>query len=99
MMSLYIPTLTGLIRMPSSTWAVSALSAILWDKTSDSQRVFTKVVRPVPDAPVCLRVPVTENKEAIHEWKTRVGLTNDHHGELDTLLDLVAPASCVRHGY
>jgi hypothetical protein len=43
--------LTGLILMPSSTCAVSGSSEILWAKTSDSQRVLTKVVRPVPDAP------------------------------------------------
>ena len=45
------PTLTGLILMPSSTCAVSGSSEILWAKTSDSQRVLTKVVRPVPEAP------------------------------------------------
>lgn len=37
--------------MPSSIWAVSGLSEILCGRTSDSQRVLTKVVRPVPDAP------------------------------------------------
>jgi hypothetical protein len=37
--------------MPSSTCAVSGLSEILCDRTSDSQRVFTNVVRPVPEAP------------------------------------------------
>lgn len=31
--------------------AVSGLSETLWARTSDSQRVFTKVVRPVPEAP------------------------------------------------
>jgi hypothetical protein len=50
----YSPTLTGLIRMPSSTWAVSGESETLCARTSDSQRVLTKVVRPVPEEPgVC----------------------------------------------
>ena len=37
--------------MPSSTWAVSGESETLCGKTSDSQRVLTKVVRPVPEEP------------------------------------------------
>lgn len=45
------PTLTGLILTFSSAWALSGLSSILWFNTSDSQRVFTKVVRPFPEAP------------------------------------------------
>src|SRR5258708_24794770 len=49
--NVYVPTLTGLIRIPSSTWAVSGESETLWAKTSDSQRVLTKVVRPVPEEP------------------------------------------------
>ena len=48
---IYLPTLTGLIRIPSSICAPSGLSATLWANTSDSQRVLTKVVRPVPEAP------------------------------------------------
>ena len=47
----YLPTLTGLIRIPSSICAHSGLSETLWANTSDSQRVLTKVVRPVPEAP------------------------------------------------
>ena len=47
-----LPTLTGLILMPSSMWAMSGLSETLWARTSLSQSVFTNVVRPVPDAPV-----------------------------------------------
>ena len=47
----YSPTLTGLMRIPSSTWAVSGESEILCAKTSDSQSVLTKVVRPVPEEP------------------------------------------------
>ena len=48
---IYLPTLTGLIRIPSSTCAPSGSSETLWANTSDSQRVLTKVVRPVPEAP------------------------------------------------
>jgi len=48
---IYLPTLTGLIRIPSSICAPSGLSETLWANTSDSQRVLTKVVRPVPEAP------------------------------------------------
>ena len=51
------PTFTGLMRIPSSTCAVSALSDSLWVKTSDSHNVLTKVVRPVPDAPTSPSVP------------------------------------------
>jgi hypothetical protein len=40
-----------LILTFSSAWALSGLSSILWFNTSDSQRVFTKVVRPFPEAP------------------------------------------------
>lgn len=47
----HVPTLTGLILIPSSVCAVSGLSQTLCCKTSDSQRVFTNVVRPVPEAP------------------------------------------------
>ena len=85
--------------------------------TSDSHRVFTNVVRPVPEAPgyetrrqhsgdvgdtdagvraraqrkhpYALAGPCASNQE----------LTDDHDGELDTLLDLVSPASAgERHG-
>jgi hypothetical protein len=44
-------TLTGLILIPSSMWALSGMSATLCVRTSLSQRVFTKVVRPEPEAP------------------------------------------------
>lgn len=47
-----LPTFTGLILIPSSTCAVPGLSEILWARTSDSHSVLTKVVRPVPEAPV-----------------------------------------------
>lgn len=47
----HVPTLTGLILIPSSTCAVSGLSQTLCCRTSDSHRVFTNVVRPVPEAP------------------------------------------------
>jgi hypothetical protein len=73
--------------------AVSGLSETLCARTSDSQRVFTKVVRPVPEAPATR----WENRVNKHRtsrnntWKER--LTNDHQGELDTLLDLVSSAS------
>lgn len=82
--------------MPSSTCAVSALSEILCGRTSDSQRVFTNVVRPVPDAPVG-----KENIVSNGRMRTRRDVeklpTNDHDGELNTLFDLVSPSPCVRH--
>lgn len=37
--------------IPSSLCASSGLSQIFFDKTLESQSVFTNVVRPVPDAP------------------------------------------------
>lgn len=46
-----VPTCTGLILIPSSSCDDSALSEILCARTSDPQRVFTNVVRPVPEAP------------------------------------------------
>ena len=67
-------------------WAVSGLSATLWARTSDSQRVLTNVVRPVPEAP----------ERAVRKRAVEVGddgRTDDHEGELDTLLDLVSSAS------
>lgn len=45
------PMLTGLILMPSSTWAVSGLSLTLCSSTPVSHSVLTNVVRPVPEAP------------------------------------------------
>lgn len=44
----YGPTLCGWILMPSSWCASSGLAAALCSSTSDSQSVFTNVVRPVP---------------------------------------------------
>lgn len=41
-----VPTVTGLILTPSSTWAVAGSSESLWVRTSFPQRVLTKVVRP-----------------------------------------------------
>jgi hypothetical protein len=76
--------------MPSSTCAVSGLSETLWDRTSDSQRVFTKVVRPVPEAPKSAQVKdVEESKRSVYKGR----LTDDHDRELNTLFDLVASAS------
>lgn len=40
------PTVTGLMRTPSSMWALAASSASLPSSTCLPQRVFTKVVRP-----------------------------------------------------
>jgi hypothetical protein len=86
-----LPTLTGLILMASSACAVSGLSDILCANTSDSHSVLTKVVRPVPDAPVFFLKGKDEATTPVSEE-----LTDYHDGELDTLLDLVSPASC-RH--
>jgi hypothetical protein len=48
----YLPTVTGLMRIPSSLCSSSGLSHNFFDKTSLPQRVLTKVVRPVPDVPI-----------------------------------------------
>lgn len=48
----YVPTLTGLILIPSSKCACSGTTGCLCERTGLSQRVLTKVVRPVPDCPV-----------------------------------------------
>jgi hypothetical protein len=45
-MTLYVPTVMGLIRTPSSTCAFSASSTSLLCRTCLPQSVFTKVVRP-----------------------------------------------------
>ena len=101
--------------MPSSSCAVSGLSHTLCANTSDSQRVFTKVVRPVPEAPAS-QAPVSTHAErgarmcrrdrnggrpcALADEIGRPRLTDDHDGELDTLLDLVSSASAgERHGW
>lgn len=47
-----LPTETGLILIPSSLCASSGLSDSFFARTWSSQRVFTKVVRPVPEAPI-----------------------------------------------
>lgn len=87
-----LPTLTGLIFIPSSMCAVSGLSHILWDRTSDSQRVLTKVVRPVPDAPELIGLSVPSGTII----KGQVKHTNNHNRKLNTL-DLVSSPSCDRH--
>lgn len=73
--------------------------------------MFTKVVRPVPEAPVVQ----TSSQGTVHPAHTSTrksarwhatsanldaqGLTDDHNSELDTLLDLVASApASERHG-
>lgn len=48
-------TLTGLILIPPSMWAVSGLSEILGPMTSDSVKVRRNVDLPVPDAPTAMR--------------------------------------------
>ena len=45
------PTVTGLIRMPSSLCAVSGESRIFVTNILLLHSVFTKVERPIPDAP------------------------------------------------
>lgn len=46
-----LPTATGLMLIPSSLCASSGLSHSFFTRTRSSQRVLTKVVRPVPEAP------------------------------------------------
>lgn len=82
------PTLAGLILIPSSTCADSGLSQILWERTSASQSVFTKVVRPVPEAPVMVSTAIASSCY----WTP----TDDHNSELNAL-DLVSPPSSDRH--
>jgi hypothetical protein len=43
---IHSPTVTGLMRTPSSMWAWSGSSASLLSRTCLPQRVLTKVVRP-----------------------------------------------------
>lgn len=56
-----LPTETGLILMPASLWASSALSEIFLGRTPESQRVLTKVVRPVPEAPMAYKFQYTNS--------------------------------------
>lgn len=64
--------------------------------------MFTKVVRPVPEAPnehwnetVCQHSRAGQRKRV----QKRQRRTDDHDGELDTLLDFVSSASTgERHG-
>ena len=72
--------------MPSSTCAVSGLSDILCESTPDSQRVLTKVVRPVPEAPG----NAGQTAERAGEDGGQDELTDDHEGELDTLFNAFA---------
>lgn len=44
-----LPTVTGLILTPSSTWAAPASSESLWSRTLLPQRVLTKVVLPAKE--------------------------------------------------
>ena len=53
---------------------------------SDSQSVFTKVVRPVPDAPGKSRELDVDG----HNGARRERLTDDHYRELDSLLDILS---------
>lgn len=87
------PTFTGLMRMPSSMCAVSELSANLCGRTSESQSVFTNVVRPVPEAPGSR----TAVKKSSAGRGCFGGRTDDHDGELDTLLSFVS-SSAWNHG-
>lgn len=95
-----------MILIPSSTCAVSGLSEILWTKTSCSQRVLTKVVRPVPEAPVMIGHKVRKRDEnwslvipVVARGRKEIRLhTDDHKSELNTLLNLISSASaCERH--
>jgi hypothetical protein len=50
--------------------------------------VFTKVVRPVPEAPKS-----SKDIEQLDRNVDKRGLTDDHDRELDTLFDLISSAS------
>ena len=84
------PTWAGFILIPASTWASSGLSMTLCWRTSDSHSVFTKVVRPVPEAPSEMESMWTP--ESIN-CLTR---TDNHDRELDAL-HFVSPSSWDRH--
>lgn len=80
--------------MPASMCARAGSSDILCVRTSASHSVFTNVVRPVPDAPASRRQPPAQTKGVRAKKRT-----DDHHRELDPLLDLVGPAPArERHG-
>ena len=57
------PTLAGFILIPASIWASSGFSMALCLRTSDSHNVFTKVVRPVPEAPLEM-----ESTNIVNSW-------------------------------
>lgn len=86
------PTVAGFILMPASIWASSGLSMTLCWRTSDSHNVFTKVVRPVPEAPSEMESTLLWTPESINHL-TR---TDNHDRELDAL-HFVSPSSRDRH--
>lgn len=82
------PTVTGLMRTPSSSWACSGSSASLPSSTCFPQRVLTKVVRP----------ELSDNQRSIPSWtlggsggriRTSSTGTADHQAELNSLLDIL----------
>lgn len=48
-----VPTVTGLILIPSSRWALAASSSSLGSRTRRPQRVLTNVVRPGKSRSIC----------------------------------------------
>lgn len=87
--------LRGLILIPSSMCAVSGLSDILCARTSDSQRVFTKVVRPVPDAPCNDETASSVSPSDSPAQSNK--LTDNHESELDTLFRILAASATCSH--
>lgn len=85
------PTLAGFILIPASIWASSGLSMTLCARTSDSHSVFTKVVRPVPEAPSEIGSTLLWTDSINHLTRT-----DNHDGELDAL-HFVSPSSWDRH--
>lgn len=90
-----LPTETGLILIPSSLCASSGLSDSFFARTLSSQRVLTKVVRPVPEAPIFFNKNFVSHHLAIiiFFFFLRVHHTNYHQGELKTFLYVLSASS------
>lgn len=71
--------------MPSSLCASSGLSDSFFERTWASQRVFTKVVRPVPEAPIFIINTSIQRSKRQH--------TNYHQSELESLLYVLSTSA------
>ena len=86
-----VPTVTGLILTPSSTWALLASSDSLWPSTVLPHRVLTKVVRPkFAERSATGSVGRCALVGRIHLTGARCSA--DHQAELDPLLDVLLPS-------